>query len=70
MAKISVRDLARVVDFLDELNDPRRTEYGNIRHKLVDIIVIAFTAVLCGYEYNEEMEELGRLKLDFFKQFL
>jgi hypothetical protein len=43
-AKISMRDLARVVDFLDELNDPRRTEYGNIRHKLVDIIVIAFTA--------------------------
>jgi hypothetical protein len=70
MAKISMRDLARVVDFLDEINDPRRTKYGNIRHKLVDIIVIAFTAALCGYEYNEEMEGLGRLKLDFFKQFL
>jgi hypothetical protein len=65
-----MRDLARVVDFLDELNDPRRMEYGNIRHKLVDIIVIAFTAAVCGYEYYEEMEELGRLKLDFFKQFL
>jgi hypothetical protein len=37
MTKISMRDLARVADFLDEINDPRRTEYGNIRHKLVDI---------------------------------
>lgn len=70
MAKISIRDLARVADFLDEINDPRRTGYGNIRHKLVDIIVIAFTAALCGYEDYEEMEEFGRLKPDFFKTFL
>ncbi|MDR2660289.1 MAG: hypothetical protein LBC27_09955 [Spirochaetaceae bacterium] len=47
MAKISIRDLARVADFLDEINDPHRTKYGNIRHKLVDIIVTAFTAALC-----------------------
>ncbi|MDR0636807.1 MAG: ISAs1 family transposase [Treponema sp.] len=70
MAKISIRDLARAADFLDEINDPRRTAYGNIRHKLVDIIVIAFTAGLCGYENYEKIEEFGRLKLDFFKRFL
>ena len=70
MATINIRDLARVADFLDEINDPRRTEYGNIRHKLADIIVIAFTAALCGYEDYEEMEEFGRLKQDFFKTFL
>ena len=70
MAKISIRDLARVADFLDGINDPRRTAYGNIRHKLVDIIVITFTAALCGYEDYEEMEEFGRLKQDFFKTFL
>jgi predicted transposase YbfD/YdcC len=70
MGNISVRDLARVIDYLEAINDPRRTKYGNIRHKLIDIIVIAFTATLCGYEDYEEMEELGRLKLDFFKSFL
>jgi hypothetical protein len=70
MAKISIRDLARAADFLDGINDPRRTAYGNIRHKLADIIVIAFTAVLCGYENYEEIDEVGRLKLDFFKRFL
>jgi hypothetical protein len=32
--------------------------------------VIAFTAVLCGYEDYQEMEELGRLKLYFFTSFL
>jgi hypothetical protein len=70
MGKISIYELARVIDYLEEIPDPRRTEYGNIRHKLIDIIVIAFTAALCGYEDYEEMEEFGRLKLDFFKRFL
>ncbi|MDR1302226.1 MAG: transposase family protein [Treponema sp.] len=70
MGNISIRDLERVIDYLEEINDPRRTKYGKIRHKLIDIMVIAFTAALCGYEDYEEMEELGRLKLDFFKSFL
>ncbi|MDR1901718.1 MAG: transposase family protein, partial [Treponema sp.] len=63
MKAISIQDMARVVDYLDKINDPRRTAYGNIRHKLIDIIVIAFTSVLCGYEDYEDMEEFGRLKL-------
>jgi hypothetical protein len=50
MKTISIGDLARVADYPEQINDPRRTAYGNIRHKLADIIVIAFTAVLCGYE--------------------
>jgi hypothetical protein len=62
--------MARIVDYLEEINDPRRTKYGNIRHKLIDIIVIAFTAALCGYEDYEEMEEFGKLKRDFLKTFL
>jgi hypothetical protein len=59
MKSIGVRYLTRVADYLEQINDPRRMVYGNIRHKLVDIIVIAFTAVLCGYEDYEEMEESG-----------
>ncbi|MDR2054237.1 MAG: transposase family protein, partial [Treponema sp.] len=70
MEKISIHQLAQVIDYVEGIHDPRRREYGNIRHKLIDSIVIAFTAVLCGYEDYQEMEELGRLKLDFFTSFL
>jgi predicted transposase YbfD/YdcC len=70
MEAISIHELARVAEYLEEIGDPRRREYGNIRHKLIDIIVIAFTAALCGYEDYEEMEEFGRLKQDFLKGFL
>jgi hypothetical protein len=68
MKAISIQDMARVVDYLDKINDPLRTAYGNIRHKLIDIIVIAFTAVLCGYEDYEEMEKFGRLKIDCLRR--
>jgi hypothetical protein len=70
MTNISVRDLERVMDFPDEINDPRRTAWRNIRHKLTDILVTAFAVALCGYEDYEEMEEFGLLKREFFEQFL
>jgi hypothetical protein len=31
MGPISIHDLARVVDYLEEINDPRRTEYGRLK---------------------------------------
>jgi hypothetical protein len=70
MEKISIRELVQVIGYLEQIHDPRRTKHGNIRHKLIDSIVIAFTATLCGYEDYQEMEELGRIKLEFFKGFL
>jgi hypothetical protein len=54
MKSISAGELARVVDYLEQIKDLRRTAYGNIRHKPVYIIVIAFTALPCGYEDYEE----------------
>jgi hypothetical protein len=70
MGAISIHGLVRVTDYLEGINDLRRTTHRNTRHKLVDIIVIAFTAALCGYEDYEEMEEFGKLKRDFLKGFL
>jgi hypothetical protein len=69
MEKISIREPAQVIDYQEQIKYPRRTGYGNIRRKLIDIIVIAFTATPCGYEDYEETEEFGRLKPDFFKSF-
>jgi hypothetical protein len=70
MEQISIRELAQVIDYLEGIHDPRGTEYGNIRYKLIDSIVLALTATLCGSEDYQEMEEWGMLKLDFFKGFL
>jgi predicted transposase YbfD/YdcC len=57
-----------LVDFLSRLEDPRidRTK----RHDLIDILVIAICAVICGAKTWIDIEDFGESKLDWFKRFL
>jgi len=50
-----------------ELQDPRA---GNARHDLVEILVIALAAVLCGAEGCADMADFGEAKEGLLKQFL
>lgn len=49
--------------------DPRR-QCKNLRHALVDVLVIGFCGVLCGCDDFVEIEEFGRSKETFFRRFL
>ena len=49
------------------LTDPR---CANARHQLMDILVIAIYAVLCGAEGWEDIEEYGHAQAGWFKQVL
>ncbi len=51
-----------------DLEDPRidRTKL----HKLVDILVIAICAVIAGADNWEDVEEFGKVRLEWFKTFL
>jgi predicted transposase YbfD/YdcC len=55
---------------LSGVTDKRRHDKGNIRHKLVSILVMAFTAVLCGFKDYEEMEQFCKEKAEWFRKFL
>jgi len=65
MKKLEAKSL---FDSLQEIPDPRidRTK----RHLLVDILVIAIGAVICGAESWEEIAEFGRAKREWFAGFL
>jgi predicted transposase YbfD/YdcC len=65
MKKLKAKSL---FDSLQQISDPRldRTK----RHLLVDILVIAICAIICGAESWEEIAEFGRSKQDWFKTFL
>ena len=52
--------------FLD-LPDPRAL---NVRHRLIDIIVICICAVICDADGWEEFEDFARVKESWFKTFL
>jgi predicted transposase YbfD/YdcC len=58
---------ATVVEYFSELEDPRRY---NRRHKLVDIIVIAICAAICGADGWEDIELFGESKQEWLKRFL
>jgi predicted transposase YbfD/YdcC len=51
----------------ESVPDPRA---DNTRHDLVEVLLIAFLAVLCGATSCCEMAEFGRTKIRFLKRFL
>ena len=65
MKKLAAESL---FDRLQRIPDPRieRTK----RHLLVDILVIAICASICGAESWEEIAEFGRAKQEWFSRFL
>ena len=57
-----------IVERFAALEDPRT---GNAkRHQLLDIIVIALCAVICGADNSVEIEEFGKARVDWFRRFL
>lgn len=52
---------------LTALKDPRR---HNTRHRLHDIFLIALCAIISGADSWVQVEQYGRAKLDWFKEFL
>jgi len=57
-----------VFEYFGSMPDPRIDRTKD--HKLLDIIVIAICAVICGADGWVGVEEFGKSKLDWFKQFL
>ena len=57
-----------IVERFAALDDPRT---GNAkRHQLLDIIVIALCAVICGADNSVEIEEFGKAREEWFRRFL
>lgn len=57
-----------LIEHLKKITDPRREITK--RHKLIDILVIAICATICGAEAWTEMEEFGEAKEEWLRTFL
>ena len=57
-------------DHFAALTDPRSPHAPNQRHELIDILVIAVCAVICGAEGWEDIEEYGKAQAEWFAQVL
>lgn len=61
------RSQAAITAYFSVLEDPRRY---NRRHKLLDIVVIAICAAICGAEGWEDIELFGETKEEWLRGFL
>ena len=66
---MSQLDSLTLIESLSHITDPRR-DHATKRHKLIDILVIAVCATICGADGWEEIAEFGEAKHDWFTQFL
>lgn len=55
---------------IKNIKEPRRTEYGNIRHKLEDIIIIGLCTIICGGEDFVDMETFFKNRQEYPAKFL
>jgi len=67
---INEAELIRMKTHLQEIKDPRRVEWGNIRHKLVDMLIIALCTIIIGEDEFEAMEEWALEREDWLRSFL
>ncbi len=61
-------DFKELFCFFSDVEDKR--VLGRCKHQLIDVLVIAISAVLCGAQSFVELEEFGKQRIDFFKKFL
>jgi hypothetical protein len=66
---ITEADIIRMKESLAGIKDPRR-EWGNLRHKLIDMLVIALTTIIIEEHDFEAMEEWGQEREEWFRLFL
>ena len=57
--ELSEETVRRMKDNLGGIPEPRR-QWGYIRHKLIDLLVIGLCSVITQGEGFDEMEEMGR----------
>ena len=55
---------------IKNIREPRRIGYGNIRHKLEDIIIIGLCTIICGGEDFADMEAFGKSRQEYLAKFL
>jgi len=66
---MAAKEWSSLVKAVEVVPDPRR-QCKNLRHRLVDIVIIGFAGVLCGCDDFVEIEEFALSKEDVFRRFL
>jgi predicted transposase YbfD/YdcC len=62
-------NMQKLIKAAKRIQDPRR-QWGNLRHKLADILVISFCAIICGAQTYNDLALFGEARKMWFSWFL
>ncbi len=60
----------KIIQYIEEINDPRNIDSFNFKHPITSIIFIAFVSALCGANDWIETEVIGNAIKDWFAKFI
>jgi predicted transposase YbfD/YdcC len=63
------KNMKKLIKSAESVPDPRR-QWGHILHKLSDIMVIAFCAIICGAQTYHDLEVFGNAKKSWLSNYL
>ena len=63
------KPIASIAVHFSDLTNPRRDK-SRIRHKLLDMVVIAICALLCGADSSVAVESFGHAKMNWLSKLL
>ena len=66
MKRIKIETIKKKIE--NKVKDPRRTEYGNIQHKLWEMLIIGLLSVVCKGEDYEDMEIFGKEREQWLRE--
>jgi len=66
---MEIKELKELQASLKQISDPRRS-WGNLRHKLEDILIIGLCSTICCGEDFEDMEDFGNDREEWLRSFL
>ena len=63
-------EIEKLKKAMANVEDPRRTDRGNIRHKLEDILIIGLCTLICNGNDFVDMEAFGKQREEWLRGFL
>ena len=63
-------NIEKLKEEIKNIQEQRITKYGNVRHKLEDIIIIGLCTLICRVENFADMETFGKSRQKYLAKFL
>ena len=57
------------MNIFGQIEDPRRTFKGNLKHQLIDIVFLVVSAVVSGCNDWESIEVFGESQVDWLRKY-